>query len=201
MLLQAWQLRTCCLVYTTHMDTKEYCKELAAQVSQAEWDALERCDPSLVINSHNRETLLEMHTLAAASDAAGGRARDAQRLAPDAAGGPTRITQRATSDAADGHTFPASVVNLEAADNLARYLQKYLDEYMSDAPEGHKWIILASLYLAFVAHRPLHPIERTGVRVERLDGTTVYRCPLKVAGDNPICDACICLEKKRGGKE
>ena len=150
------------------MNTREFCKELGGQITHAEWDALDRCDPSLTINNHNREALLEMRAL---------------YMAPG------------TAEAADGPKHPEPEVDLQAAENLARYLQDYLDEYMPDAPEGHKWIVLASLYLAFVARRPLHPIDRAGVVVEQLDGRTIYRCPLKVPGDNPICDACVCLEK------
>ena len=150
------------------MNTREFCKELGGQITHAEWDALDRCDPSLTINNHNREALLEMRALCMALDEV---------------------------ETADEHTHPEPEVDLEAAENLARYLQEYLDEYMSDNPEGHKWIVLASLYLAFVARRPLHPIDRAGVVVEQLNGSTIYRCPLKVSGDNPICDACVCLEK------
>ena len=145
------------------MDIREFCKELVGRISQAEWDALECGDSSLVIGEHNRRALLEMRTLCMTSGTTGGQ------------------TSRKLS------------VDLDAADSLARHLQEYLDEYMSDTPEGHKWIVLASLYLAFVARKPLHPTGRTGVSVERRNGATIYHCPLKKAGDNPICDACICL--------
>lgn len=147
------------------MNAWEFCKELAGRISQAEWDALEQRDPSLTISDHNRRTLLELRALCT------------------------------TPGAADERMMAEMDVDLDAANDLSRQLQEYLDEYMPDAPEGHKWIVLASLYLAFVARRPLHPIERTGVLVEQRNGTTVYRCPLKQVGDNPICDACVCLEK------
>ena len=165
------------------MNTREFCKELVEQITHAEWDALDRCDPSLTINNHNREALLEMRALYMAPGTA------------EAAKEPTHPELDVDLEAADEHTQPEPEVDLEAAENLARYLQEYLDEYMPDAPEGHKWIVLASLYLAFVARRPLHPIDRAGVLIEQLNGSTIYRCPLKVSGDNPICDACVCLEK------
>ena len=165
------------------MNTREFCKELVGQITHAEWDALDRCDPSLTINNHNREALLEMRALCMAPDTA------------EAAKEPTHPELDVDLEAADEHTQPEPEVDLQAAESLARYLQEYLDQYMSDNPEGHKWIVLASLYLAFVARRPLHPIDRAGVVVEQLDGRTIYRCPLKVPGDNPICDACVCLEK------
>lgn len=165
------------------MNTREFCKELGGQITHTEWDALDRCDPSLTINNHNREALLEMRALCMAPDTA------------EAAKEPTHPELDVDLEAADEHTHPEPEVDLEAAENLARYLQEYLDEYMPDAPEGHKWIVLASLYLAFVARRPLHPIDRAGVVVEQLNRRTIYRCPLKVPGDNPICDACVCLEK------
>ena len=165
------------------MNTREFCKELVEQITHAEWDALDRCDPSLTINNHNREALLEMRALYMAPGTA------------EAAKEPPHPELDVDLEAADEHMHPEPEVDLEAAENLARYLQEYLDEYMPDAPEGHKWIVLASLYLAFVARRPLHPIDRAGVVVEQLNGSTIYRCPLKVSGDNPICDACVCLEK------
>ena len=165
------------------MNTREFCKELVEQISHAEWDALDRCDPSLTINNHNREALLEMRALCMAPDTA------------EAAKEPTHPELDVDLEAADEPTHPEPEVDLEAAENLALSLQEYLDEYMSDNPEGHKWIVLASLYLALVARRPLHPIDRAGVLIEQLNGSTIYRCPLKVSGDNPICDACVCLEK------
>ena len=168
------------------MNTREFCKELVEQITHAEWDALDRCDPSLTINNHNREALLEMRALCMAPGMV---------ETPNGMDGDVQPASGLNLDAADEHTQPEPEVDLEAAENLARYLQEYLDEYMPDAPEGHKWIVLASLYLAFVARRPLHPIDRAGVVVEQLDGRTIYRCPLKVPGDNPICDACVCLEK------
>ena len=165
------------------MNTRGFCKELVEQITHAEWDALDRCDPSLTINNHNREALLEMRALCMATDPA------------EAPKEPTHPELDVDLEAADEHTQPEPEVDLEAAENLALSLQEYLDEYMSDNPEGHKWIVLASLYLAFVARRPLHPIDRAGVLIEQLNGSTIYRCPLKVSGDNPICDACVCLEK------
>lgn len=35
-------------------------------------------------------------------------------------------------------------------------LREYLNRYMPDAPEAHKWIMLSCLFLAFVAMEPLH---------------------------------------------
>ena len=93
------------------MNTREFCKELVGQITHDEWDALDRCDPSLTINNHNREALLEMRAL---------------YMAPG------------TAEAAKEPTHPELDVDLEAAENLALSLQEYLDEYMSDNPEGHK---------------------------------------------------------------
>ncbi len=180
------------------MNTRGFCKELVEQITHAEWDALDRCDPSLTINNHNREALLEMRALYMApgtAEAAKEPTHPELDVDLEAADEHTHPEPEVDTGATDEHTQTEPEVNVEAAENLARYLQEYLDEYMPDAPEGHKWIVLASLYLAFVARRPLHPIDRAGVVVEQLDGRTIYRCPLKVPGDNPICDACVCLEK------
>lgn len=83
-------------------------------------------------------------------------------------------------------------VDPDEASTLADELQAYLDEQMPETPQAHKWIVLASLYLTFVARRPMHAVSRVGARVRECDGETIYECPVKVPGDNPICDACVC---------
>ena len=82
-------------------------------------------------------------------------------------------------------------VDSSRAERLEAELSAYLDEYMPETPEAHKWIVLASLYLAFVAHRPMHPIERVGITTHERDGELVYCCPAKVE-DSFICQSCPC---------
>ena len=162
------------------MDPVAFCKQLVDRVSADEWRLLEYSGSGLRINEHNRTALLEMRDVA------------------------NQIPPEADFEAATGNSPAGDVpgsdphvvqVNADKAAVLEGDIQAYLDEHMADAPEGHKWIILASLYLTFVAKRPMHPIERAGVVVERVDGGVVYRCPYKVPGDNPICDSCVCVPK------
>ncbi len=64
---------------------------------------------------------------------------------------------------------------------------RYVVRYMKDKPEGHKWIILACLYLTFVEHLPMHPQHAAGW-IEK-DGR--YYCPHMVP-DSITCRYCMC---------
>lgn len=72
------------------------------------------------------------------------------------------------------------------AEVLRAALQDYLNRYMPDRPEAHKWVILPCLYLAFAAREPMHPREIVGW--QRVDG--VYRCPAR--DEAGICRWCVC---------
>lgn len=79
-------------------------------------------------------------------------------------------------------------VDNDAVAALEAALRGYLDRYMPDAPEGHKWIILCCLFSAFVAREPMHPREvvdwtQTG------DG---YRCPARDEAEGSLCRWCAC---------
>ena len=153
------------------MDAIEFCKSLCERITPEEWCALECADNKLYINDHNRLALLEMR----------------------------EVSQRANESSLDscialgGESETGVNIDAESAAALEGALQAFLDEYMAEAPEGHKWIILASLYLTYVAKRPMHPLARAGVTVEKRDGRKVFLCPNKIVGDNPICDACVCV--------
>ena len=142
------------------VDAATYLDSLLEDVEKDEWDQLHRANSDLVINEHNRTTLLEM--------------------------------QQVANSPANRDDLARTPVDIAAASELSNQLQTYLNTYMDDAPEGHKWIILASLYLAFVARRPLHALDRTQVVTAQVDGATMYYCPSKTPGDNFICDACVC---------
>ncbi|MBQ8974217.1 MAG: DUF2115 family protein [Oscillospiraceae bacterium] len=85
--------------------------------------------------------------------------------------------------------FPIDSASVEALEAL---LEEYLDRYMSDKPEGHKWIIISSLYLCFIARKPMHPIDIVGIRTAQEGGKTVYYCPAKTSGKGDICSFCVC---------
>ena len=80
-----------------------------------------------------------------------------------------------------GPVPPEEVARLEAE------LRAYLDQYMPDRPDGHKWIILACLYLTFVERLPMHP-QAAAKWIER-DGR--YFCP-SMEPDGIICGYCVC---------
>ena len=78
-------------------------------------------------------------------------------------------------------------VPYEKAQTLKTDLKNYLNEYMQDKPEGHKWIIIACLYLTFVERLPMHPQTASGW-IEK-DGH--FYCPHMVP-ESFICSCCMC---------
>lgn len=78
-------------------------------------------------------------------------------------------------------------VPTDQAAALEEQLGDYLRQYMPEAPEGHKWIILACLYLTFAARLPMHPPSAAGW-VERQGR---YFCPA-MEPDSFICGCCRC---------
>lgn len=83
-------------------------------------------------------------------------------------------------------------VDSERVRSLHHLLENYLNRYMAEQPAGHKWIILASIYQAFVKAEPIHPMEVTHVRAEQVDGRIRYSCPCREDGADSICNFCIC---------
>ena len=69
---------------------------------------------------------------------------------------------------------------------LREALGEYLNRYMPDTPEAHKWIILSCLFLAFVAMEPMHPQAIVGW--EKTEGG--YLCLSREEGG--ICQWCVC---------
>ena len=95
----------------------------------------------------------------------------------------TLLRMLTTDPSPDGRRVdPAVLSAMEAT------LQGYLDRYMPDRPEGHKWIMLSCVYLAFVAREPLHPRETVGW-VQREDG---YHCPARETTADSLCRWCAC---------
>ena len=76
----------------------------------------------------------------------------------------------------------------DRANALEDALQTYLDRYMVDLPQGHKWVILSCLYLAMVAGEPLHPQAMAGWRREGEH----YYCRAREETPNSICLWCVC---------
>ena len=76
----------------------------------------------------------------------------------------------------------ASLSAMEAA------LRDYLDRYMPDQPEAHRWIVLSCLFLAFVVQEPLHPQAVVGWRI--VEGR--YACPAREISGDSLCRWCAC---------
>lgn len=83
-------------------------------------------------------------------------------------------------------------VDAEKPQELRAWLESYLAEYMSDRPECWKWIILPCIYLAFIARRPLHDMQRTDIRTEETKQGTRYLCPAKESERGSACYYCTC---------
>ncbi|MDO4866961.1 MAG: hypothetical protein Q4C10_10450 [Clostridia bacterium] len=77
-------------------------------------------------------------------------------------------------------------VDIGRAKALHAALRDYLNRYMPEAPEAHKWIILACLFLALVAGEPMHPKAIVGWK-KAGDG---YICPARE--EDGVCQWCVC---------
>ena len=89
------------------------------------------------------------------------------------------------NERADETTVPA-----ERIEHLKKELSDYLKQYMADKPEGHKWIILACLYLTYVEHLPMHP-QSAATWIEK-DGK--YYCAAMVP-ESITCSSCVCEKR------
>ena len=79
--------------------------------------------------------------------------------------------------------------------DLEDCLSSYLNQYM-EQKEGHKWVIIASIYNAIVLEVPIHPIEVTKIKVsEDEKGKKTYTCDYKEETEDSVCNYCVC--KKR----
>ena len=76
-----------------------------------------------------------------------------------------------------------------AAEALVSHLDRYLQTYMADRPEGHIWIIICCLFSSVVVGEPLHPQEATHWTYTEGEG---YRCPSYEVGDDSLCNCCAC---------
>lgn len=83
---------------------------------------------------------------------------------------------------AEPRVDPASLEAMTAA------LGDYLNRFLPDQPEAHKWILLSCVFLAFVVREPLHPREivQWEARQDR------YLCPLRDLSPLSLCRWCVC---------
>ena len=95
-------------------------------------------------------------------------------------------------------TFPYEAdnepVDVSQVISLIQALQSYLNKYMADKPEGHRWITICCIYLSMVAHEPLHP--REAAHWEWDSGVGEYRCRFREDVEGSICRWCRCIPVK-----
>lgn len=91
------------------------------------------------------------------------------------------------------------VVDADKVGRLRSSLQTYLDQYMEQT-EGHKWVILASVFHAFVLDMPLHPLEVAKIKTVQADDRIEYYCPCRDTSVGSLCHFCVC-RKYEGGAE
>ena len=84
-------------------------------------------------------------------------------------------------------------IDIKSIYNLKEALQRYLDIYMADCPIGHKWIIIACIYLTFVQKRPMHPQQATHWKCIATSEKTKYVCPCKDTGTNSVVPTVFAL--------
>ena len=75
---------------------------------------------------------------------------------------------------------------------LYETIKAYLKEHLADKTDGWKWIMIASIYLTFVAERPMHPIDLLGIKTKSEHGKVTYECPCKSNERNTTCYYCVC---------
>lgn len=80
----------------------------------------------------------------------------------------------------------------EKIEGLYFSLRQYLEKYFPEKPEAWKWIILASIYLTFLAEKPMHPIEIVGIQVRENGSELQYECPEKSSEPDAVCNYCVC---------
>ena len=145
------------------MTVEEYTGQLKKRISPEEAALLRKGTAGLCVSAFNRDVCL--------------RLLDAEISTPSGSG---TITP-ADRDAVD----PDDAASLE------NDLASYLNEYMADRPEGHKWIILACLYLTFAERLPMHP-QSAAKWIEK-DGRFYCRY---MEEDSVTCRYCMCEKLK-----
>ena len=160
------------------MTVSEFKEQLRARVSSQEAELLRKGTDGLCISAFNRDVclrLLDADIPVVTVD------RDSA-VSKESCGPKSTVDRDSVEvDPTNSGVDPSDAVALEAD------LTTYLNEYMADRPEGHKWIILACLYLTFVERLPMHP-QSAAKWVEK--GGRCY-CP-SMAPESITCKYCVC---------
>ena len=87
---------------------------------------------------------------------------------------------------------PSGEIDAARVRGLREVLEDYLSRQLPDAPEAWRWIVIASLYLTFIAGRPMHPVELLHIAERTENGRAVYLCPSKSDDPRTTCFYCVC---------
>lgn len=79
-------------------------------------------------------------------------------------------------------------VDTDQAEALTNALLAYLNKHMPDYPQGHKWIILACLFLSMVVREPMHQQRTTGWQKHG----DQYYCRAREDQEGSVCRWCVC---------
>jgi len=88
-------------------------------------------------------------------------------------------------------------ISAASVEALISSLCDNLERHMPDAPEGHRWIMLSCLFLAFVAWEPMHPREVVHHRNTVIMGRQHWFCPVREDSAESLCRFCVCKTESR----
>lgn len=164
----------------------DFLESLLRQISGEERSALLGGGGDLRINPYNRATMVRMLEMGEELEKlreAGRAAGKAHLAGENEAGQTSNILSGSSSGPEEDQPL-----DLDSARALHDQLQTYLNLYMADQPQAHKWIILACLFSAFLVREPMHPQEMAKW-VRRGDA---YACPAKEVIEDSLCRWCPC---------
>lgn len=84
-------------------------------------------------------------------------------------------------------------IDIKTVQKLTNAIESYLQIHMADKIDGHKWIIISSIYLTFFQKLPMHP-QQAVPWITRLtpSNEVEYICPIKDTKTGSICSYCVC---------
>ncbi len=166
----------------TIVTKKELQTKLNLAISQEEWVKLQRRE--LPVSDFNYSILQEMK-----QDGAGcGQSLAEEHIAKE------HITEEcfAKEDITEEHVAEECLVDEHLAEELSLVLKDYLSQHLPDKQQAWKYIIISSIYLTYIAERPMHPIEELGIKVTENKDGRLYECPNKSAKRDTSCYYCVC---------
>lgn len=84
-------------------------------------------------------------------------------------------------------------IDIKTVQKLTNAIESYLQIHMADKIDGHKWIIISSIYLTFFQKLPMHPQQAVPWITHLTPSNEVeYICPIKDTKTGSICSYCVC---------